>query len=82
MEIESKYPGKCATCGKPYKGRRIDGGGHEFKGDVVEWSKEGGTHHIACYNALPTLSDYFDANVLADALGFSKPGELPLFTDE
>jgi hypothetical protein len=76
MEIDSKYNGSCGTCGKPYRGQRRDKSGELIPGDRIEWSKEGGTHHIECYNASPTLEEYFDANAVADKLGFAQPGEL------
>ena len=63
MRIESKFAGKCGTCGKPYA-----------KGDLIEWSRESGTHHAACVPdpEAGTIMDMLEAECLADRLGFFK----------
>lgn len=76
MLLESKYDGACSTCGKPFYGPRKDKSGTIVRrGDRIEWSREGGSHHEKCYMQPADLHDYFDAHKLADDLGFSKPGE-------
>ena len=74
MIIESKFDGSCATCGKPYYGPKKTKDGEIWKrGDRIEWTREGGSHHEKCYQQPVELTDYFDAHALADKLGFSKP---------
>lgn len=65
MKLESKYPGTCKTCGKPYQ-----------KGETIEWSRENGTHHTKCLqlSLFPERTEH-EANQLADELQFLVKGK-------
>jgi len=60
MLMDSKYAGKCKTCGKSYK-----------VGETIDWTKENGAHHLECAPQVKgDLLDMASAEALADALGF------------